>query len=136
MKRMGAPQSKKYQDKATVRKIVWWVILLFIVYSGYAIVRPLVIMFLFQHQTDKICDEKRLMNRELDFNPIVSEIRTEAASWEKQGLKMGKNGIAHRSDGGVNHVTITFTTEGSWCGVAMHYNWENKYMSSMKRTGY
>ena len=136
MKRMGAPQSKKYQDKATVRKIVWWVILIFILYSAYAVVRPLVIMYLFQRQTDKICDEKRLMDRELDFKPMVAEIQTEAASWEKQGLKMAKGAITHRSDGGINHLTIAFSTEGSWCGVAMHYNWENKYMSAKKRTGY
>ncbi|MBN2208372.1 MAG: hypothetical protein JW759_03660 [Candidatus Coatesbacteria bacterium] len=136
MRPLGVPQSKKYQDKATVRKIVWWVVLLFAVYSAYAILRPLVIMYLFEHETDKICDEKRLMDRELDFNPIVAEIKTEAAGWEQQGLKMAKGGVTHRSDGGINHLTITYTTEGSWCGVPMHYNWETKYMSAKKRTGY
>ena len=136
MRPMEAPQSQQYQKKASTRKIVWFVILIFALYSAYAIVKPLVIMYIFVYQTDKICDEKRLMVRELDFNPIIAEIRTAVDSWAKQGLSMTEGGITYKTEGGINHITIVFATEGSWCGVKMHYDWDSKYMSAKKRTGY
>ena len=136
MRPMGVPQSKKYQEKATVRKIVWTIVLIFILYSAYAILKPLGIMYLFKHSVDNICDEKRLMDRNLDFNPIVAEIRTAANDWEKQGLTMAEGGITYRTLGGINHITVVYASEGSWCSIPMHYDWEDKYMSAKKRTGY
>jgi len=136
MRPLGTPQSQKYQKKASTRKIVWTVVLIFVLYSVYAVLKPLAIMYLFKHSVDNICDEKRLMARKLDFNPIVAEIRTAANDWEGQGLTMGKGGIAYRTVGGINHITVVYSTEGSWLGVPMHYDWEDKYMSAKKRTGY
>ena len=78
------------------------------------------------------------MVRELDFSPIIAEIRTAADDWAKHGLTMpeGEEGVTCKARGGINHITIVYATEGSWCGVKMHYDWDSKYMSAKKRTGY
>ena len=136
MRPYGVPQSKKYQEKATVRRIVWIVILIFVLYSAYAVAKPLMIMLLFSHETGKMCNDETLMDRNLDFGPLVSEIQTKATGWANQGLALQTDGIAYRSKGGINHITITYTTQGSWLGIPMTYDWENKYMSQKKRTGY
>lgn len=136
MRPYGAPQSKKYREKATVRRIVWTVILIFVLYSAYAVAKPLVIMLLFSHETAQICNEKTLQNRNLDFGPLVTEIKTKAAGRANQGLTLQKNGVTCRSQGGINHVTIAYTTQGSWLGIPMTYKWEDKYMSQQKRLGY
>jgi len=136
MRPYGTPQSKKYQEKATVRRIVWIVILIFVLYSAYAIVKPLAIMVLFSRETAQICNDKTLANRNLDFGPLVSEIKTKAAGWADQGLILQGNGITYRTKGGINHVTIAYITRGSWFGIPMTYEWEDKYMSQQKRVGY
>lgn len=136
MRPYGTPQSKKYQEKATARRIVWIVILIFVLYSAYAIAKPLMVMLLFSHETAQICNDETLTDRNLDFGPLVSEIQTKATGWENQGLTLQREGITHRSEGGINHITITYTTKGSWLGIPMTYDWENKYMSQKKRIGY
>ncbi len=136
MRPYGAPQSKKYQEKAAVRKIVWIIILIFVLYSAYAVAKPLAIMLLFRRETAQICNEQTLRDRNLDFGPLVSEIQTKATGWANQGLTLQKNGVTCRSQGGINHVTVAYATQGSWLGIPMTYEWEEKYMSQQKRTGY
>ncbi|MBN1592925.1 MAG: hypothetical protein JW941_06745, partial [Candidatus Coatesbacteria bacterium] len=103
MRPMGTPQSQQYQKKAATRKIIWTIVLIFIIFSLYSVLKPLVVMYIFQMKVAKICDEKRLMVRDLDFAPIIAEIRTVADDWSKQGLSMSEGAIVCTSEGGINH---------------------------------
>lgn len=135
---MGKSQSEAYRQKTTVRRIIWTIVLLFILYSVYAIGKPLFVMWLFERDTDKICEEKRLSDRNLSFDPIITEIQAAADNLAEYGLSLHpEDGITYRAEGGINHIAIKFTTKGSWCGKELVFDdWESTYMSAQKRTGY
>ena len=130
-------QSEAYRKKASGRKLIWYLILVFILYSIYAVGKPLIVMWLFENATADICEEKSLSNKDIDFAPIVAEIRTAADGYADHGLVLSPDAITYRTEGGINHIAIKFTTVGSWCGVEIKYeDWETKYMSQKKRMGY
>jgi len=94
---------------------------------------PYVKSILFESETSKICSDKVLSQRDLDFGPIIEQLLDAA---QRRGVKMQESDIEVRTQGGINHVTIHYSTKGSWLGYEWEPKFEAKYMSAQKRVGY